>query len=373
MRRLIMPLLFLCLFPVLGARAESRPGAELRYSKSFSIEYHPGYKLLKVGSPWPGAQRGYSYVLYRRGTPKPSGIDADCFFEIPLRRVVALSTTYLPQIVEIGEPNSIVGVAAAAAVSAPELRARIASGKAFETARNGVPDIELLLSLKPDAIFAFGMGNEWDQHPKLAEAGLPVVISGEWNETEPLARAEWIKFIAAFYDKEELASAYFDKVAREYERIRALATTTKERPRVLVNGPFQGTWAVSGGKSYMARFLADAGSSYLWAGDPSTGGLVLSVEAVYERALKAEVWLNPSLDVNSKSDIVGLDPRFASLPAVAAGRVWNNNLRMSPGGGSDYFESAILNPDRVLVDLVKIFHPELLADRSFTYYKNVGR
>jgi iron complex transport system substrate-binding protein len=46
---------------------------------------------------------------------------------------------------------------------------------------------------------------------------------------------------------------------------------------------------------------------------------------------------------------------------------------MSPGGGSDYFESAVLNPDRVLVDLVKIFHPELLADRSFTYYKNVGR
>jgi iron complex transport system substrate-binding protein len=77
--------------------------------------------------------------------------------------------------------------------------------------------------------------------------------------------------------------------------------------------------------------------------------------------------------VNRKADILALDPRLASLPAVAAGKVWNDTLRMSPGGGSDYFESAILNPDKVLVDLVKIFHPALLADRAFTYYKNVGK
>jgi iron complex transport system substrate-binding protein len=373
MRRLVLSLLALCFLPVLGIHAESRAGAELRYTKGFSLEYRPGYKLARVRSPWPGAKRGFSYVLYARGTPKPVGVEADGFLEIPLRRVVALSTTYIPQIVAIGEAESVVGVDTAAAVSSPELRARLASGKAFETARNGTPNVELLISLEPDAIFAYGMGNEWDQHPKLAEAGLPVVISGEWNETDPLARAEWIKFIAAFYDKEGLASSYFDKAAREYERVRALAAATRERPRVLVNGPFQGSWTVSGGKSYMARFLADAGSSYLWGGDPSTGGLVLSVEAVYERALEADVWLNPALDVNSKVDIAALDPRLASLRAVAAGRVWNNNLRMSPGGGSDYFESAILNPDKVLVDLVKIFHPELLADRGFTYYKNVGR
>jgi iron complex transport system substrate-binding protein len=373
MRRLVLSILAFCFLPALSGSAEPPPGAALGYSKGFSIEYRQGYKLLHVRSPWPGSKRGFSYVLYDRGRPRPRGVEADGFFEIPLRRVVVFSTTYIPMVVELGEADSVVGVDAAASVSSPAIRARIASGKTFETARNWAPNIELLISLKPDAIFSYGMGNEWDLHPKLAEAGLPVALSGDWNETEPLARAEWIKFIAAFYDKEELASAYFDKVAREYERVRALASATRERPRVLVNGPFQGTWTVSGGKSYMARFLADAGSTYLWADDPSAVGVVLSVEAVYERALRAEVWLNPALKVDSKADIAALDPRLASLPAVAAGRVWNNNLRMSPGGGSDFFESAILNPDKVLVDLVKIFHPGLLADRSFTYYKLVGR
>jgi iron complex transport system substrate-binding protein len=339
----------------------------------FSVDYRQGYKILEVKSPWPGFSGGLTYVLYPRGSPKPAGIKADAFFEVPLRRVVTFSTTYIPQIAALGEAESIVGVDNADYVSTSEVRSRIAAGKTVETTRNGAPNMELLISLAPDAVFTYGMGNEWDMHPKLAEAKLPVVISGEWNETDPLARAEWIEFIAAFYDKEALASAYFDKVAEEYKRVRALAAGVKTKPTVFVNGPFQGTWTVSGGGSYMARFLADAGSSYLWASAKGSGGLTLSVEAVYDRARKADFWLNPGIGVNAKADIAALDARLASLPAVAAGRVWNNTLRLSPGGGSDYFESAILNPDKVLTDLVKIFHPELLTDKSFSYYKNVGK
>jgi iron complex transport system substrate-binding protein len=354
-------------------RAAGDDSAGIRYSKGFSIEAWPGYRLLRVLSPWPGSRRGFSYVLYARGSPRPKGVEADGFFEVPIRKAVALSTTYLPMIVELGEADSVAGVDAAASVSAPEIRERIASGRAVEISRNGNPNIELLISLKPDAIFAYGMGNEWDAHPKLAEAGLPVILVGEWNETEPLARAEWIKFVAAFYGKDAEAAARFERIAKEYERVRALAAGAKAKPRVLVNGPFQGTWAVSGGRSYMARFLADAGGEYLWADDRGTGGLVLSVEAAYERARRAEVWLNPALSVRRLSDISALDSRLASLPAVTAGRVWNNDLRLSPGGGSDYFESATVNPDKVLVDLVKILHPGLLPDGSFTYYRQVGR
>ena len=348
-------------------------GLTHRYGAGFSIQYRQGYKILDVKSPWPNSSRGFTYVLYARGTPRPKNVKADGFFATPLRKVVTFSTTYVPQIVALGEANSIVGVDNVMNLTSPEVLSRIAASKAVETTRNGAPNIELLISLAPDAIFTYGMGNEWDTHPKLVEAGMPVVISGEWAEAVPLARAEWIEFIAAFYDKEAVASAYFDKVAKEYERVRALAGATMERPTVLVNGPFQGSWTVSGGKSYMARFIADAGASYLWADDPSSGGISLSTEAVYERALKADFWLNPSINVNRKADIAALDSRLVSLPVVAAGNIWNNTLRMGPGGGSDYFESAILNSDKVLIDLVKIFHPELLPNTSFTYYKNVGK
>jgi iron complex transport system substrate-binding protein len=364
----------LVLAPLLSAQGGAAPSAKVYTPPNgagFSIEYGSGYKLVTVANPWPGASRDYRYLLYPRGSARPSGIAADGSFETPLRRVATFSTTYIPQIAAIGEAASIVGVDAAGFVNTPEVRARIEAGTTVEVSKNWAPNVELLIALAPEAIFTYGMGNEWDTHPKLAEAGLPIVISGEWNERDPLARAQWIEFIAAFYDKEAEARRYVETVAAEYRSIASLAASARGRPSVLVNGPFQGAWSVSGGRSYMARFIADAGGSYLWADDGSTGGLTLSVEAVYERAIKADVWLNPGAGAGTLGELAKLDPRFSALPVVARGQVWNNDLRVSSGGGNDYFESAILNPHKVLADLVEIFHPGLLSRREFSYYRKL--
>jgi iron complex transport system substrate-binding protein len=354
------------------ALAAAAPGAGLRYASGFSIERKGEITLLRVTSPWPGASRAFTYVLYKRGSPRPSGIKADGFFETPIRRVVTFSTSYIPPIVALGEAGSLVGVDSTAYVSTPEARSRIASGAIVEVSKDWAPNIELLISLAPDAVFTYGVGNEWDVHPKMAEAGLPIVVSGEWNEADPLGRAEWIKFIAAFYGKEAEAAAYFDRVSAEYLRIRDRVAAIGYAPAVLVNGPFQGSWTVSGGGSYMARLIADAGGEYLWSDDRGTGGLTLSVEAVYERALKAAAWLNPGAGVATTKDLGALDPRFASLPVVKSRNVWNNTLKASPSGGNDYYEGAVLNPDKVLADLARILHPGVLPDRPLTYYRRIA-
>jgi len=121
----------------------------------------------------------------------------------------------------------------------------------------------------------------------------------------------------------------------------------------------------------MARFIADAGGAYLWRGEGGTGALTLSIEAVYARALGAEVWLNPGLRARRLADLNELDPRFAALPVVRRGEVWNNNLRLNEAGGNDYFESAVMNPQEVLADLIAILHPELLPGRRLVYYRKL--
>ena len=47
-------------------------------------------------------------------------------------------------------------------------------------------------------------------------------------------------------------------------------------------------------------------------------------------------------------------PLFANMEVVRRGEVYNNNRRRSEGGGSDFWESAIVRPDVVLNDLVRI-------------------
>lgn len=363
MRRIVGILLFLLQISISVVSAQQA---------NFQIEQKNGYKILTVSKLWPGANATRTYVLYPRGSQTPAGVKADLFIQVPVQRVVLYSTTYIPAIEAIGALDTVVGVDNASYVYSPALRARIGAGKVVETTKNWMPDIERLIALKPDVVFNFGIGNEWDTFPKMQEAGLPVVLLGEWNEQDPVARAQWAVFIAAFFNKETQAQERVNAISRAYNTLKTLAAGSAPRPRVLVNGPFQGIWAVSGGQSYMARLIADAGGDYLWADNKESGGLNLSVEAVFERAFKADVWLNPVYGANRLADVRGLDPRFSTLPVLKKGQVWTNELRMSPGGGSDYFESAVMNPNLVLEDMITIFHPELLANHTFIYYKKLN-
>ena len=70
-------------------------------------------------------------------------------------------------------------------------------------------------------------------------------------------------------------------------------------------------------------------------------------------------------------DMVNMDIRFNYFNAYRKEEVYNNNNRVNSYGGNDYWESAVFAPQVVLQDLVKIFHPELMADHSFVYYKHL--
>jgi len=204
----------------------------------------------------------------------------------------------------------------------------------------------------------------------MLELGLPVVIDGEWNEATPLGRAEWLKFIACFFGREAEAEKLFSNIETSYYNLKKLAAGAAPRPRILANAPFQGSWAVPGGKSYMAALIADAGGDYLWADNDSSGGLSLSLEAVYEKALSADIWLSPGAADSLKS-LSAMDPRFSALRVFSEGRVYSNRLRALSSGANDYFESGAMHPELVLSDLIKIMHPELRLEVPFTYFSKL--
>ena len=64
-------------------------------------------------------------------------------------------------------------------------------------------------------------------------------------------------------------------------------------------------------------------------------------------------------------------PRFAGVRCVVEGNVFNNDSRMSPGGGNDFWESGQVRPDLVLEDLAGILHPELRDGEGLHYYRRL--
>jgi iron complex transport system substrate-binding protein len=341
-------------------------------AKGFEIEYYNHYKVITVRNPWQDADRSFQYVLVQCGTPLPEGYDDTQMVTVPVTSVVTLSTTHLPYLEKLNALDRLVGVFNIRHISSPKVLDRIESGQTMEVGSDSVLDLEKILNLNPDLVTVFGMGDpSHDSHPQLIEAGVPVAVYAEHLENSPLGRAEWLKFTAAFLNREAEATMKFAAIARDYQQLVERVRTVDDRPTVFTGASHNGTWYVPGGDSYGAQLLEDAGADYLWQHRPGRLSLPLSFEAVYDRAADADFWLNVRSDWTQKSHVIADDPRYGNFAAWHGDRIYNNNARVNPHGGNDYWESGIVNPHIILADLVQIFHPQLLPETDPVYYQKL--
>ena len=345
---------------------------EVSHASGFVVEYHSNYKIVTVTNPWQGAQESFRYLLVQCGTPAPEGVEG-AVIEVPVRSLVALSTTYLPHLVSLNLVDRLVGLDSLLWATTPEVVARIDAGELAEVGGGSGVNVELLLEMEPGLVMAYGIGvPEWDAHPLLLEAGIPTALNGDFVEQDPLGRTEWIKFIAYFFNAEQAAGQIFDGVVESYTATAALAAGVSARPTVFLSSVYDGTWWMPGGDSYTAKLLVDAGADYLWAESGSVGSDPVEFEAVFEQAGSADFWVNPDNAFwNSLDDVLQSDERYGEFAAVANGRLYNNNAQVNANGGNAFYETGAAHPEVVLKDLVKIFHPELLPDHQLVYYKVV--
>ncbi len=341
--------------------------ATLTHSDGFTLEYFKHYKVITVRTPAPGAEP-LQFVLVQCGAPTPPGFAETQISQVPVKSIVTMSSTFVTTLDELNLLDRLVGLDEATYISNAKVLQMADAGQLTMIGVGAGVNVEQALDLQPELIMAVSAGNvEFDAHPKLQEAGLKVVLNAEWMETSPLGRAEWSKFIAAFFNREAAAETIFAERVVQYEELAALASTVQDRPTVFVNVVARGTWSVPGGHTYIARFLADAGADYLWAGETTNERLQLSFEEIYDTARDAQFWVNTGR-VATVEELLAGDERYADFVAFQTGNLWNNNARLGPNGGNEYWEVGVVHPEIVLADLITIFHPELLPDHELVYY-----
>jgi len=335
-------------------------------AEGFEIEYFDNYKVMTILSPWPGAESTSTVVMVQCGTPAPAGFDDATMLEVPIETIVPMSTTFVSQMESLGVLDSVVGLDSFAYVNNLAIRERIDAGELTEIGAGAAVNIETTLDLEPDVIMTHSFGpSEFDNYSVLREADLPVILNSSWVEATPLGRTEWIKYIAALYNREAEGEAVFNEVATEYEEASALALAAEDKPTVFVNDPFEGVWYQPTGTGFQAQLLKDAGADYLWADSQNDGSLELDIEAVFDVAQDADFWVNT--DYASLTDMEAADPRFTEFEAYQNGDVYANIKRQTEYG-NEYWEWGVANPHLILKDLIKIFHPELMEDHEFVYY-----
>jgi iron complex transport system substrate-binding protein len=351
------------------------------YAEGFTVEYFNSYKLVRVDKPWPNAGENdkFEYVLVMCGAPVPEGYDSAQVLVVPAGDIITLSTTQLPHLVALDLLDHLVGVDTMTYVNTPEVLARHQEDPLVEIGSGASLNIELVLDAEPDLVMSFGIGSsEYDSHPYLLEAGIPTVINAEWLENSPLARAEWIKYTALFFNAEAKANAIFEQIETDYQALVALTVDLEDKRPTVLTGTytsFGDVWNIAGTESYIGQFIRDAGGVLAFANHPDVKGSsetsFFDFEVVYVEALEADFWLPNVFGVSNKGDLLALDERYRDFVAFEENRVYNDNNRQNENGGNDIFESGVLNPQVILADLIKIFHPELLPDHELVYYRQL--
>ncbi|MBC7880627.1 MAG: ABC transporter substrate-binding protein [Anaerolineae bacterium] len=342
-----------------------------QYASAFSVVYHKNYKLVTVRNPWRGASKAFQYVLVQCGTPDPLGFKSEQIIHVPVPSIAALSTTHVAMLEKLGLLDFLIATNQPSLIYSPQVQRRLQSGKTKSVGQENAINVEALIDIQPALVTTFALGPDADDYPRLAKSGLKLVLNADYMETSPLGRSEWLKFMALFFNQEAQANQIFAGIVQRYESSSKLAQRAKTHPTVFTGFSIKGTWYIPGGKSYVAQFLKDAGAEYLWADNLETGSIPLGFEAIYERAASAKFWLPGNLNWRALRDLQVEDTRNGQFQAFKIGQVYNNNLRLNAAGSDDYWESGLVNPDLVLADLIRIFHPEVLPKHSLFYYRKL--
>lgn len=330
-------------------------------ARYLTLAERDGYTEAIVADPWnPGQTMGRYALVSDTAAVVPDSLTA---VNVPLSRAVVMSMVHTAAFAELGRADAVAGVADVDYYPADDpMTERLASGLTVDVGSSMAPTAEKIIALAPDAMLV--SPSEGVVPQSVAGAGIPVIMLPDYMETTPAARAEWIKFIGALVGCRAMADSIYTAVVAEYDSLRTLAASAADHPTVITERPYSGVWYVPGGASYKAAMLADAGADYVWVDDASTGSLSLNEEAVIARGAGARYWLlNELNDLTSPSMLVDAMPHCKAFAAFPSGVYYCNSV------ATPLYRDIAFHPERVLRDIIYIFHPELRDNAPLVYYK----
>ncbi len=336
----------------------------LRYAHGLAVQYFDDYTEVKVRNPWDTTKILQTYILVDRDAEKPANLPEGVVIKTPIQSIAVCTAVHAGILKQLGQANSIVAVCEPEFIDLPEVKKGLADGKIVNLGLATAVDLEQLIAASPEALVVSPFENS--NYGRFEKTGIPVVIDASYMEDSPLGRAEWIKFEALFTGEEKRAGQIFSEIEKRYNKLVDLAKQTKTRPTVFTEKKYGQVWYVPGGRSYMGRFLEDAGANYLWADSRNTGSTPLSFESVYEKAEKAQFWLIKYNDAKGKLTYPLLQKDYELYKQFDAFK--NKNIFACNSATTPFYEEGPMEPDVILADFVKIFHPELLPDYKPKYY-----
>ncbi|TPX58120.1 hypothetical protein PhCBS80983_g03356 [Powellomyces hirtus] len=260
----------------------------LSYAKNFDVTYHKAYKIVTVRNP---SLSPIKFILHLCNSPKPTEEGVSTTIAVPVTKVaIADSDIYSSAYIE------------ALYVTSPCLLKQLADNQTQVYGDGAI--------LTGSANVGFGAASP---------PGSPgtVFIRTEEAiraEASPLARAEWLKFFALFYNGEDAANALFTQVEKLYSCQSAFAKVSKSTKRVAwlraenLNKPADKFESYD--EAYTSTLISDAGMEPLKL--PPASSRDKTIEVLKQTDMLVEdtyIGVMSNYSWNTLSELYVADPR----------------------------------------------------------------
>ena len=269
----------------------------------------------------------------------------------PYRRLATMST------VQVGFLYAIDATDAVVAVCNPELIFTPLKGDEIDLGDSMKPSAERALQAGLDLLLAVNYG-QYDnmEATRLEKLGIPTIYINEWQESSPLARAEWVRLLGALTGKLHEADSVFNEVEMKYEELKNHQSSiiNHQSSKIVSGNNFRGTWYVPSGKNYLAYLFKDAGAEYPFYDDMRETSIPLTIEETLRYFHDADVWVGAG--GNSLAELAQLDEKHTWFKAYQNGRVYNWRKQRLPSGANNFWERGVVHPEEMLEDVIHILN-----------------
>ena len=373
MKQVILFIFLLALLSSCGGKSKSSSVIEaekaipLRYAENLSLSATEDYTIARLRNPWDTTRILHTYVLVDKKKSLPADLPEGTLVRTPLSKAVVYSSVHCGLLNQIGALKSIGGVCDLKYIKLQEVQDGCRTGSIADVGNGMNPDIEKIIDLHPDAIMLSPFENSGG-YGRVEKLNIPIIECADYMETSALGRAEWMRFYGLLFGEAQKADSLFAEVEKNYNELKALVAPLSSAPSVISELKNGSAWYVPGGKSTSARIYADAGANYVFADDEHSGSVPLAFETVFDKG-RMQTFGSSNIIRPLTRLIRNWSRTMLHTPVSAHSR---NATFMDATQKVDFYEDSPFHPDRLLKDLIKIFHPTLLEGYELKYFTKLA-
>lgn len=326
----------------------------VRYAKNLSIQRVGSRVKIQITNPDQHTTTTYFLSKETQNT-------SNNLIQIPIQSCFLLSTTHIGMMNKLNELNKVTGTTNGAYVYNSIIRKKIKAGKILEIQDESQLPIERIIQVRPNLIMYSGFGNELDHQKQIEQVGIECMANFDWKEEHPLGKAEWILLFGYLTGKEKEAHTYFSKVEKEYTSLVKFAKKANSSPSVISGSLVGDVWYCPAGKSYNSILFKDAKVHYPYQNKGETGSLSYSFEKILSENKNVDFWANPG--TSSLQSLMKINAKYKLFEAFKKQHIFCYSKF-----GTKFWENAAIEPQHVLSDYIKIFHPELHLKNKLYFY-----